>query len=1296
MSEELNAEDVPDSEDSASFADEAPAPTLEQVLDSGYPTLEQLAELLPRYEFHDVLGVGGMGAVYLARQAALDRWVAIKLLPQAVSMNEEDAQRFIKEARSMAKLTHANIAAVYDFGQTVMGHLYLVMEHVQGLDLHRLIHRDEVTPHRIRALVPQLCDALQYAHDHGIIHRDIKPANILITHDWQIKLVDFGLAGEGMNTAADVEFGTPEYVAPERLEHGAVVDHRADIFALGVVIHEMFTKETLLSAGSSSYKGMPESFINVVMRCTANDPAKRFQRASEIKNYLAIADVAKPSMPAQPSAPQHLQAGAHIRRPQQPVDVEKQSTGEAPKWLWAAGVVLLLGGGYWLTQRQSPPSDVATLKTEETAPAVPKEPGEKPEAAAPAPTAPMAENAPKTAEEKKAVAAPESPEKAAAPKMAEKTTPMPAAPAASAEVASMPYKLEPGDFSIAQRLSGHSGMLYGGGILKDQRRIVCSDLQNTVRVWDVVTGKLLKSIAPPFGQIINISGATPSPTTSQVLIHSLNTDEAAVIDVETGAFVSSVKAPNDALNNAIWDADGTGVYVTTRHLEGGAYFWDPSRPGQLEKFNNWNRAAYEVFSLTSPTGERQLLVYGATVKDNGRKNTATGAPLLDSVTYHASLYSAKDRRLLRQFPDMSAFYSRMTISPDGTRLCGGSNAFAVFDTSDMQRLLNLPSQADNVVMSSAWLDGSRLVLMAYADGDLVIREAEKGAELARIQTGIRVSRFSVSKDQSWAAAFGFKYDATARATSTADLLILRLPDLAKLGSEEGRIAAAARQLANLSEVDPGLAAIRDSGVTAPDAITTDDQLITAVKDLTLKYGAALKRASISASPKDQVAMNAEADAVAKGAAVPDESTDAATSGEHKRFRGIYRQQFAALDAKRKQGIEALRNSIEPGVKTLAQKRRDAGDAAGAARCEALLASYDKIRPFTEVIATAFTTATPVIASAAPAAAGTPLPAAPVPSVPSPASTGSLKLNRQGKPGELIKIERTTKNGYVGNTRTRVGSVPPTLGPVWQVACNNYHGLVILADGSLKGWGSWDFQGAAYVVPPEVKDAVMIATTENESAAVLGNNSVIMWNDDGAQQKWTPPGGVEIKNLIDQENWGFYVLTADGGIHAISSLSVVTAGIPPAEAKEVVDATGSGVNSSGSFAVKKDGTILHWGQENLYLGQQHLSVKDALAIAESNHFLCVVHKDGTVDGWGETQDRQRFRVRKYPGATRVVPDPAGRIFLVQKPGNEWSVMLNPASSEYYEEQRTGVIEGKLKGCTSVALSQMFVFAVKTTP
>lgn len=237
--------------------------------------MEEVAALLPQYEFHNILGQGGMGTVYLGRQTALDRWEAIKLLPASASLNEEDANRFITEARSMAKLIHPHIAAVHDFGQTSLGHLYLVMEYVAGQDLHRVIQSGDLTRSQIRSLVLQLCDALQFAHEHGVIHRDIKPANILITENLQAKLVDFGLASDEKLSAADVtEYGTPDYVAPERLTPGAVVDHRADIYSLGVVIHEMFTGLTPQAGGSTT--NMPPEYISIVNRCMVADPALRF------------------------------------------------------------------------------------------------------------------------------------------------------------------------------------------------------------------------------------------------------------------------------------------------------------------------------------------------------------------------------------------------------------------------------------------------------------------------------------------------------------------------------------------------------------------------------------------------------------------------------------------------------------------------------------------------------------------------------------------------------------------------------------------------------------------------------------------------------------------------------------------------------------------------------------------------------------------------------------------------------------------------------------------------------------
>jgi serine/threonine protein kinase len=279
-------------EESADPVAPTPPPEVEEPT---YPSLEELAQLLPQYEIQEIIGIGGMGAVYKGRQIALDRLVAIKVMPADSAQNPEDVQRFIKEARAMAKLVHPHIVAVFDFGQTYARHLFLVMEYVEGCDLHRRTRRKEITTEKAREVIAQLCDALQFAHDRGVAHRDIKPANILITEDWKVKVADFGLARDlsALPNPDEVEYGTPDYTAPERLIIGAAVDHRADIFALGVVIHEMLTGKTPTAAGKDAGKGLPDGFASVISKCLMSEPEQRYQKASEVKIALLTATAEK-------------------------------------------------------------------------------------------------------------------------------------------------------------------------------------------------------------------------------------------------------------------------------------------------------------------------------------------------------------------------------------------------------------------------------------------------------------------------------------------------------------------------------------------------------------------------------------------------------------------------------------------------------------------------------------------------------------------------------------------------------------------------------------------------------------------------------------------------------------------------------------------------------------------------------------------------------------------------------------------------------------------------------------------
>ncbi len=253
------------------------------------PSVEEMGALLPQYAFEKLAAFGGMGAVYRGRQVSLDRPVAIKILPPEFGMQEDFADRFKSEARAMAKLNHTHIVGVYDFGITKEGHLYLVMEWVEGQTLHTLIHNGNIPVRKAASLAMQLCDALAFAHHHKILHRDIKPGNIMISEDDQVKVADFGLARPITGEAEENPFGTPDYAAPEILGKGAV-DQRADIFAAGVVLYEMLTGRVPQQPRRSVMEFAPLSpkWDELIDRATHADPTKRFQDVGEFRAHIAM------------------------------------------------------------------------------------------------------------------------------------------------------------------------------------------------------------------------------------------------------------------------------------------------------------------------------------------------------------------------------------------------------------------------------------------------------------------------------------------------------------------------------------------------------------------------------------------------------------------------------------------------------------------------------------------------------------------------------------------------------------------------------------------------------------------------------------------------------------------------------------------------------------------------------------------------------------------------------------------------------------------------------------------------
>jgi serine/threonine protein kinase len=213
------------------------------------PTPAEIAQHFPQLEILELIGRGGMGIVYKARQPKLDRIVALKILPAESGRDATFAERFAREARALAKLNHPGIVAIYDFGD-VGPFFYFIMEFVDGADLRQMIQANPVKPGDALDLVVQICEALQFAHSQGVVHRDIKPGNILVDRAGRVKIADFGIAKLMDPGAADTALtgshhvmGTPHYMAPEQMARPLEVDHRADIYSLGVVFYEMLTGE---------------------------------------------------------------------------------------------------------------------------------------------------------------------------------------------------------------------------------------------------------------------------------------------------------------------------------------------------------------------------------------------------------------------------------------------------------------------------------------------------------------------------------------------------------------------------------------------------------------------------------------------------------------------------------------------------------------------------------------------------------------------------------------------------------------------------------------------------------------------------------------------------------------------------------------------------------------------------------------------------------------------------------------------------------------------------------------------
>jgi serine/threonine protein kinase len=327
------------------------------------PAPEDLQAQLSGYGVDQFIARGGMGAVYRGRHLSLDRAVAIKILPPLLrEIDPTFAQRFKQESRAMAQLNHPAIVGVYSSGEMADGTLYFIMEFIDGTDVAQMvIQQGRLSSAHAMAITAHVCDALQYAHTHGVVHRDIKPANIMVGFDGRVKVADFGLAkssnvNQASLTMSGHVMGTPHFLAPEALMLGGSVDHRADIYAVGVMLYQMLTGKLpkgIFEMPSMLVAGLDPRFDQIIAKAMREERSARYQAILEMRQDLdgMLTQPVKQTLPPSSSAtaPENPTAKANsLPEQKQPVVVRAGQKSSLSLWVLAAAAMAIVGFIIWM------------------------------------------------------------------------------------------------------------------------------------------------------------------------------------------------------------------------------------------------------------------------------------------------------------------------------------------------------------------------------------------------------------------------------------------------------------------------------------------------------------------------------------------------------------------------------------------------------------------------------------------------------------------------------------------------------------------------------------------------------------------------------------------------------------------------------------------------------------------------------------------------------------------------------------------------------------------------------------
>lgn len=1204
--------------------------------DAAYPALEELAQLLPQYEMHSIIGVGGMGAVYKARQVTLDRWVAIKVLPIAASQNMEDTQRFIKEARSMAKLVHPHIVAVFDFGQTYARHLFLVMEYVDGRDLHVRTRDGEITPQRAREIIAQLCDALQFAHDHGVAHRDIKPANILINEDWKVKVADFGLARDLTATpnADEPEYGTPDYTAPERMIVGAVVDHRADIYALGVVIHEMLTGKTPAAAGKKAGEGLPDGFAGVISKCLMADPDRRYQKASEVKAALLNATAERMRKGPETSAAAVPPPQIHLETPESYTSYRPSLIGRLKQKLgplgWGLACVLLVAGFAWVILK-----DRITIE-------IPEEPVlmVKPEA----PEKIVTEPAPVTLEPE-----PAKPVMATSTPAAE-TPPMTVVPAAPdfPIIAAPPFTLIDGPPAEIAKFDGHRGSIYGVKLLKDQRRVLSCGLDGTVKVWHLANQRNIRTYN--FG--INQLNRLQLSADEQVgLVYSVFTDKIVVFEVETGKVIEQATMPHDRLNAAHLFADGKSVLLggTEESGQDNVFIWKLGSGKGPEKVPGFNGRVYSFF----PTQDgMDAVVMGSEIIDVAKKTTRARMMNYTSATSQLSVLDSPYK----------GYITRLHAAPGAALAVGSAGGLQIHRRPDLRLVKSIAQvKKDAPYPNSAQLvNDDRLILSVWSDSTLRVHEVSSGEQLWSTRTAEPGTDMAVTQDERSVLISTRFADPKNMSEGSFDILHWRLPRWSTLKSSQDVSAEIAARLADLTKHDPELAGLRQRLRTAFPPIDPAE-FASQRQNLDTLYLTAIRREAQGLSPTEVNVMKTEDERVRQKRPLPPEGMDASLPKALQKLRTIYRQQLAAQDQKETEAYLALTKSIQSYLLPLQQKREADGDVIGAGCVSAVMKEWQP-REATNSSATS--------------------------------SQSSADLGQPGTPtrrpnriGNVTAIQRTALNTSTSSPPPEVGRIPSTLPKAVAITGGSNHAFALLPDGSIRAWGLW--QGEPASVPSSAIQVVHLDSSDEAALALRSDGKVIAWSPRSVANPviFQAPGGRAPISVHAGPEGSGYALCSDGSLHVVGP-AVPQPPAGTAFARLIFQAA-----PRGWCALQSDGSPRYWGANLPDVLSLPGDLRDLIDLEVASGFAVALQRDGTLTGWGKTAPDQSFRRRQFTGAVEVVHDHADRVFAVHRSDHSWELAPNPNIPSYVAEDRLSVLEGRLRGAIQAIFTREHVIALK---